>query len=174
MNMIRKELYLVFTSLWNSKKIWSRWTFPWRAKLSRAGRSHHWFPLWWVLVDYAVHVIYILPLLLHGSCIPQVTKKQVDNFRESKLTPCCQLKAEVSGRRKKIPVLNHQVLLKGAKQSYNFFTLELPARGTKFNVLWSMHWNNVISLITCVDPNSQAAQTFGDLSLAGIVQLRNV
>jgi hypothetical protein len=60
---------------------------------------------------------------------PQVTKKQVDNFREGKLTPCCQLKAEVSGRRKKIPVLNHQVPLKGARWPRNFFTLELPIGG---------------------------------------------
>ena len=66
---------------------------------------------------------------------PQVTKKQVDNFREGKLTPCCQLKAEVTGRRKKIPVLNHQVLLKGAKESYNYFTLELPVRGIVYTIL---------------------------------------
>ena len=59
----------------------------------------------------------------------QVTKKQVDNFREGKLIPYCQLKAELSGRRKKIPVLNHRILLKGARQPHNFFTLELPVRG---------------------------------------------
>ena len=58
-----------------------------------------------------------------------MTKKQVDNFREGKLTPCCQLKAEVSERRKKIPVLNHRVLLQGARRPYNFFTLELPVNG---------------------------------------------
>ena len=62
--------------------------------------------------------------------IPQVTKKQVDNFREGKLTPCCQLKAHLSGNRKKIPYLSHQVVLQGAKQPYNFFTLELPVQGT--------------------------------------------
>jgi hypothetical protein len=42
---------------------------------------------------------------------PQVTKKQVDNFREGKLTPCCQLLAEVSGKKKEVPTLKHQVNL---------------------------------------------------------------
>ena len=59
-----------------------------------------------------------------------MTKKQVDNFREGKLTLCCQLKAEVSGRRKNIPVLNHRVLLQGTRRPYNFFTLELPVNDT--------------------------------------------
>ena len=62
---------------------------------------------------------------------PQVTKKQVDNFRVGKMIPRCQLKAEVFGRRRKIPVLNHQFLLQGARQPYNFFTLELPIKGNK-------------------------------------------
>jgi hypothetical protein len=58
-----------------------------------------------------------------------VTKKQVDNFRPGKSIPCCQLKAEVSGRRKKIPQLSHQVELKGAKYPHNMFTIDLPAEG---------------------------------------------
>jgi hypothetical protein len=58
-----------------------------------------------------------------------VTKEQVDNFREGKLTPCCQLKAQVVGRRKKIPQLSHQVKLEGAKYPHNVFTIDLPAQG---------------------------------------------
>ena len=59
-----------------------------------------------------------------------MTKKQVDNFREGKLTPCCQLKAQVVGRRKKIPYISHQVTLEGAKYPHNVFTIDLPAEGT--------------------------------------------
>jgi hypothetical protein len=91
----------------------------------------------------------------------------VDNFREGKLTPCCQLKAEVSGRRKKIPVLNHRVRLKGARRPYNFFTLELPINGI------GIASDVCIKLydFSIVDPNSQATQSSGDLSSAGIVQV---
>ena len=60
-------------------------------------------------------------------------KTQVDNFKEGKVTPCCQLKAELSTRKKKIPVLNYQILLQGAKEPYNYFTLELPTEGT---IVW--------------------------------------
>ena len=62
---------------------------------------------------------------------PQVTKKQVDNFREGKGTPRCQLLAEVSGKKKKLPSLKHQVNLKGAKYPNDFFTLNLPIEGMK-------------------------------------------
>ena len=58
-----------------------------------------------------------------------MTRKQVDNFREGKLTPCCQLLAEVSGKKKKIPTLKHQVNLKGAKYPNDVFVINLPARG---------------------------------------------
>ena len=99
---------------------------------------------------------------------PQVTKKQVDNFREGKLTPCCQLKAEVSGRRKKIPILSHRVLLQGARRPYNFFTLELPVNGNK--ELASDGCINFMCLLI-IDPDSQAPQTSGYLSFAGIAQI---
>ena len=62
-----------------------------------------------------------------------MTKKQVDNFREGKLIPCCQLKAEFSGRRKKIPRLSHQVKLEGAKYPHDVFTIDLPAEGMTNN-----------------------------------------
>ena len=59
---------------------------------------------------------------------PQVTKKQVDNFKEGKATPCCQLLAEVSAR-KEVPTMKHQVNLKGAKYPNNVFVICLPAEG---------------------------------------------
>ena len=55
---------------------------------------------------------------------------EVDYFREDKSIPCCQLLAEVSGKKKKIPTLRHQVNLKGAKFPNDFFVINLPARGT--------------------------------------------
>ena len=58
-----------------------------------------------------------------------MTKKQVDNFREGKVTPCCELSAEVSKRRKKIPELKYRVLLKGAKYPNDVFTIKLPIEG---------------------------------------------
>ena len=59
-----------------------------------------------------------------------MTKKQVDNFKEGKITPCCQLKAEVSRRRKKIQELKHRVALVGAKYPNNVFTIDLPIEGS--------------------------------------------
>jgi hypothetical protein len=58
-----------------------------------------------------------------------VTKKQVDNFREGKLIPCCQLLAEVFGKKKQIPTLKHQVTLRGAKYPNNIIVINLPAGG---------------------------------------------
>ena len=60
-----------------------------------------------------------------------MTKKQVDNFREGKGTPRCQLQAQYVGKRKKIPYLSHQVTLQGAKYPHNVFTIDLAAEGTK-------------------------------------------
>ena len=61
-----------------------------------------------------------------------MTKKQVDNFREGKLTPCCQLLAEFeSTGKKKIPTLKHQVNLKGAKYPNDIFIISLPAGGNQ-------------------------------------------
>ena len=60
---------------------------------------------------------------------PQITKKQVDNFREGKLTPCCQLLAEISGEKENVPTLKHQVKLRGAKYPNDVFVINLPAEG---------------------------------------------
>ena len=112
--------------------------------------------------EYHIH-----PALQPPSPQPvQVTKKQVDNFREGKSTPCCQVKAKVSDRRKKIPTLIYQISLQGAKYPYNFVTIELSARGT------CTHWwlNNVCSdhFHTTDTTSSEAAikrsLTFGDLA----------
>ena len=66
---------------------------------------------------------------------PQVTKKQVDNFKEGKVTPCCQLKAEFELPELEVPgrtrTLKHQVTLQGAKYPYNIFTIDLPPEGTE-------------------------------------------
>ena len=60
----------------------------------------------------------------------QVTKKQVDNFKEGKLTPCCQLLAEVTSEREtNIPTLKHRVSLKGAKYPNDVFLINLPSKG---------------------------------------------
>ena len=70
-------------------------------------------------------IVFYTCIIIH----PQVTKKQVDNFKEGQLTPCCQLLAEVSARKKEVPVLKHQVNLKGAKYPHNVFVISLPAGG---------------------------------------------
>ena len=55
----------------------------------------------------------------------QVTKKQVDNFRQGKLTPCCQVKAQVL-ERENVQSLKYQVSLQGAKYPYDICTIDLP------------------------------------------------
>ena len=59
----------------------------------------------------------------------------VDNFREGKATPCCQLLAEVSGKKKNIPTLKHQINLKGAKYPNDVLVINLPAGGTAMMML---------------------------------------
>ena len=104
---------------------------------------------------------------------PQVTKKQVDNFREGKLTPCCQLLAEFesTGKKKKIPTLKHRVNLKGAKYPNDVLVINLPAGGSyvhfilaTIHVILYVHHNTDTSL-------QERSQTFGDLAAAaGMVQ----
>ena len=100
---------------------------------------------------------------------PQVTKKQVDNFREGKLTPCCQFKAEFFGRRKKIPTLKHQVSLNRAKYPNDVFTIDLPIEGKQ---LWLACTAKAGVYFHSTDPNAQAihrrSPTFGDLTATGI------
>ena len=67
---------------------------------------------------------YILYLYWH-----QVSKKQVDNYKEGKVTPCCQLLAEVFSKKKEVPVFKRQVNLKGAKYPNDVFVISLPIRG---------------------------------------------
>ena len=59
-----------------------------------------------------------------------MTKKQVDNFREGKLTPCCQLLAEfeITKEEEYIPTLKLRVNLKGAKYPNDIFVINIPAR----------------------------------------------
>ena len=65
-----------------------------------------------------------------GCVHPQVTKKQVDNIKEGKLTPHCDLSVTLSARKKKkVPILKHEVNLQGAKPPYDMFVLILPAGG---------------------------------------------
>ena len=61
-----------------------------------------------------------------------MTKKQVDNFREGKVTPCCQLLAEfeTTEQEKKISKMKYQVNLKGAKYPNDVFLITLPAGGS--------------------------------------------
>ena len=61
----------------------------------------------------------------------------MDDFRKGTSIPCCQLRAKVMGRRKKIPRLSHQVKLEGAKYPHDVFTIDLPAEG--------MHCAKIIS-----------------------------
>jgi hypothetical protein len=70
-----------------------------------------------------IHSAYIATNFPHWLQ-PQVTKKQVDDFGEGKLTPCCQLVAEVSG---KITTLNYQVKIEGAEYPNDVFVINLPA-----------------------------------------------
>ena len=94
----------------------------------------------------------------------QVTKKQVDNFRKGKLTPCCQLTAKVTGKRKKIPQLSHQVKLEGAKYPHDVFTINLPAEGT-CQIPTMDSFMHSYSFLSFSDSNSQPTETFGDLGI---------
>ena len=58
-----------------------------------------------------------------------MTKKDVDNFKPGKGTPRCQLKVVLSGRRKKITSVEHEVALQGAKYPHNVFVITLPPKG---------------------------------------------
>ena len=56
-----------------------------------------------------------------------MTKRQVDNYREGKLIPHCQLKAEYCGKGKEVSALKHQVVLEGAPHPHNVLVIDLPA-----------------------------------------------
>ena len=79
------------------------------------------------------------------------------------------------GRRKKIPLLSHQVKLEGAKYPHNVFTIDLPAEGMTL-YQFKLHDIAIGSciLFTSPDPNSQPAEIFGDLSAAGIIYQTNL
>ena len=59
-----------------------------------------------------------------------MTKKQVDNFIEGRVTPCCWLKAEFKGM--EVSNLKHQVNIQGAKYPHNIFIIDLPAEGSYY------------------------------------------
>ena len=69
-----------------------------------------------------------------------MTKKQVDNFKKGKSIPYCQLKAELSRKRKKQSQprtgLEYQLTLKGAKHPKNIVTIDVPVRGTYMQCIW--------------------------------------
>ena len=105
---------------------------------------------------------------------PQVTKKQVDNFREGKLTPCCQLLAEVVRRRKfnEIPALRYPVSLKGAKYPNDVFMISLPAGGILFVNVHAAQDMLCLGDISETSPQDRSP-TFGDLAAAGTLYEQN-
>ena len=97
----------------------------------------------------------------------QVTKKQVDNFRQGKLTPCCQVKAQVL-ERENVQSLKYQVSLQGAKYPYDICIIDLPIiEGTynNLNVCLLAICNNINSLPTVTRP--PAAYHVSDSNSAG-------
>ena len=91
----------------------------------------------------------------------------MDNFKPGKGTPRCQLKVVFSGRRKKkLPAVQHQVTLRGAKFPHNVFTITLPAEGMSWTHS-SYLYLATITLFFTDTSNAQNFQTFGDLAVAG-------
>ena len=88
----------------------------------------------------------------------------MDNFKPGKGTPRCQLKVVLSGRRKKLPAVQHQVTLQGAKFPHNVFTITLPTEGT-IDLGVILATSIIISFFS--DVSAQNFQTFGDLATAG-------
>ena len=57
----------------------------------------------------------------------KVMKKHVDNYRPGQWIPSCQLSAVfVLAEDKKIPLLQYQVKLVGAKEPFNMIAIEPP------------------------------------------------
>ena len=75
------------------------------------------------------------------------------------------------GRGKKIPQLSHQVKLEGAKYPHDVFTIDLPAAGmSQNNIYLPCIMTHAICFLSplFLGPNSQPAETFRDLSAAGV------
>ena len=77
------------------------------------------------------------------------------------MIPCCQLKAEVSRKKKKVSTLKHRVTMDGAKPPNNEFVIDLPAEGKLGSSLQFM-----LCLVSFADPCSHHArfETFGDIA----------
>ena len=54
----------------------------------------------------------------------QITKKQVDNFRSGRRIPHCEIKVEWMDEDRRPVKLYHDVELKGAKEPFNYITIE--------------------------------------------------
>ena len=97
------------------------------------------------LIGVHKHTVYLIT--------PQVSKKQVDNFKPGRRIPSCQLRAEIPTKyresiptkyRESIPTLFHRVKLQGAKDPCNEINIILDtksavssrslSRGTVFNI----------------------------------------
>ncbi|XP_064401224.1 uncharacterized protein LOC135347256 isoform X2 [Halichondria panicea] len=62
---------------------------------------------------------------------PTVIKKNVDQFKPGQRIPHCHLKAEITNkRRKSAPKLSHKVNLLGAKDPFQFTTIDLDLQST--------------------------------------------
>ena len=74
-----------------------------------------------------------------------MTKKQVDNFREGKLIPHCQLKAEVIGKKEEVSSLKHNITLLGAKYPHNILTVD--AKGIFYFINYFINKECIIMLL---------------------------
>ena len=64
--------------------------------------------------------------MMYGP-VHQVLKSDVDSHtpRENSVFPHCQLSAECSGNRKKVPKLTHRINMTGAKKPFTYFVINL-------------------------------------------------
>ena len=101
------------------------------------------------LIGVHKHTVYLIT--------PQVSKKQVDNFKPGRRIPSCQLRAEISTKyRESIPTLFHRVKLQGAKDPCNEINIILdtksavssrsPSRGTVFNICSDIVYSLTVSI----------------------------
>jgi hypothetical protein len=57
----------------------------------------------------------------------------VDSYELGKIIPRFELVAKVSGKKKEIPILKHQMNLRGAKYPNNVIVINLPAHAGGMN-----------------------------------------
>lgn len=114
--------------------------------MTTAGKSCHKYLLRFEAHKKRLVTKLIITITMNNYIIPQVTKKQVDNFKPGMMPPRFQLTAEYTGNKRKVPSIRRCMKLTGAGEHFTDIVITLPPPGMHLYLLCTEAMQSIVIL----------------------------